>query len=165
MSPSIYLSFVILTFHGLLLSSSVYSQSNNAKSAEILTSPPKRPNLLIILADDLGYGDTSVPPFIGSGVRTPELKKMAGRGMIMTNFHTAAPTCTPTRASILTGLFPWRLGIKSVFEYGAKGKSNRDDWLALVPTLAMALRDANYSTGHSGIYVYNCIYITLRIHV
>ena len=79
-------------------------------------------NILLILADDLGYGDTSVPPFIGSGISTPELKKMAAKGTIMTNFHTAAATCTPTRASILTGMYPWRLGIKGVYEYGLKEK-------------------------------------------
>jgi len=103
-----------------------------------------------MLADDLGYGDTSVHPFTGMGVLTPELEKMASRGTIMTNFHTAAATCTPTRASILTGLYPWRMGIKAVYEYGLKGKSNRDDWLPQIPTSAMVFRDADYFTGHSG---------------
>ena len=109
-----------------------------------------RPNILMILADDLGYGDTSVPPFTGSFLLTPNLEKMAKRGMKWTNFHSAAPTCTPTRLSILTGLYPWRLGAAAVFEYGEKGHSNRDDWLVQVPTGAMMFRDANYSTIHSG---------------
>jgi len=117
----------------------------------------KKPvNILLMLADDLGYADTSVHPFVGSGIRTPELERMAARGMIMTNFHTAAATCTPTRASILTGMYPWRMGIKGVFEYGEKSKpgeekrSNRDDFLPQLPTVAMAFKDHNYSTGHSG---------------
>ena len=116
------------------------------------TNWAQKPNFLIILADDLGHGDTSVRPFVGSGIKTPELEKMAAEGLVMTNFHSAAATCTPTRASILTGLNPWRLGLKAVFEYGSqvKGKSNRDDWLAQVPTLAEVLREHNYSTGHSG---------------
>jgi arylsulfatase A-like enzyme len=109
-----------------------------------------KPNVIVILADDLGYGDTSVPPFRGSNIQTPELEKMAKRGMKWTNFHMAAPTCTPSRLSILTGLYPWRLGAAAVFEYGAKGPSNRDDWLIQVPTAAMIFRDANYSTIHSG---------------
>ena len=113
-------------------------------------SEDKRTNILLILADDLGYGDTSVFPFIGSGIFTPNLERMAAHGTIMTNFHTAAATCTPTRASILTGMYPWRMGIKAVFEYGKKGSSNRDDWLLQVPTIAMVLADANYSTLHSG---------------
>jgi len=113
-------------------------------------------NILLMLADDLGYADTSVHPFVGSGIRTPELERMAARGMVMTNFHTAAATCTPTRASILTGLYPWRMGIKGVYEYGEKikeggeKKSNRDDFLPHMPTVAMAFREYNYSTGHSG---------------
>ena len=107
-------------------------------------------NILMILADDLGYGDTSVAPFVGTGIKTPELEKMAAKGMVMTNFHSAAATCSPTRASILTGLYPWRVGMKAVFEYGEKGKSNRDDWLPLLPTSAMVFRDNHYFTGHSG---------------
>jgi len=81
----------------------------------------KQTNILMILADDLGYGDTSVSPFTGSYLLTPNLEKMASRGMKWTNFHSAAPTCTPTRLSILTGLYPWRLGAAAVFEYGEKG--------------------------------------------
>jgi arylsulfatase A len=116
----------------------------------------KNVNVLLMLADDLGYADTSVAPFVGNGIKTPELERMASRGMVLTNFHTAATTCTPTRASILTGMYPWRMGIKAVFEYGVKTKagdpkkSNRDDFLPQLPTMAMAFRDVNYSTGHSG---------------
>jgi arylsulfatase A-like enzyme len=108
-------------------------------------------NILLILADDLGFGDTSVAPFTGTGILTPELEKMAARGTVMTNFHSAAATCTPTRASILTGLYPWRMGIKAVYEYGKKGQSNRDDWLPQLPTGAMVFGDKQYHTGHSGI--------------
>jgi arylsulfatase A len=110
-------------------------------------------NVLLILADDLGFGDTSVPPFIGLGVKTPFLEAMAKKGTVLSNYHTAAATCTPTRASILTGMYPWRLGIKAVFEYGErgdKGPSNRDDWLPPIPTIPMVLSEANYSVLHSG---------------
>ena len=72
----------------------------------------QKPNFLIILADDLGHGDTSVKPFVGSGIKTPHLEQMAAEGLVMTNFHAAAATCTPTRASLLTGMNPWRLGLK-----------------------------------------------------
>jgi arylsulfatase A-like enzyme len=109
------------------------------------------PNILLILTDDLGYGDTSVQPFVGLGIQTPNLERMAAKGTKLTNYHTAAATCTPTRASILTGMYPWRMGIKSVFEYGNPGKvNNRNDWLTPVPTIPMVLREANYSVTHSG---------------
>ncbi|CAM9672829.1 unnamed protein product, partial [Ectocarpus fasciculatus] len=110
-----------------------------------------RPNVLLILADDLGYGDTSVPPFVGTGIKTPELEKMAKRGLTMTNFHAAAPICSPSRASIVTGLFSWRVGIAGVYEYGKKdGRTNRNDWMNHMPTSAMAFRDAGYYTAHVG---------------
>ena len=145
---------------GIVANNDAKGQQKKTKSWLGQTKPTERSerpvNILLILADDLGYADTSVHPFVGSGIRTPELERMAARGMIMTNFHTAAATCTPTRASILTGLYPWRLGIKGVYEYGEKQKpgeekrSNRDDFLPQLPTVAMAFKDYNYSTGHSG---------------
>lgn len=92
-------------------------------------STKRQPNILLMLADDLGYGDLSVPPFTGGKVHTPALEAMAKNGAIMTNFHAAAPICSPSRASIMTGLFSWRVGIAGVYEYGKKdGRSNRNDW-------------------------------------
>jgi len=125
------------------------SSSGSSSSSNKGSKAAKPLNIIMMLADDLGYGDTSVAPFIGSGIYTPELEKMASRGAVMTNFHTAAGTCTPTRASLLTGLYPWRLGIKAVYEYGTE-KHNRNDWLPQVPTAAMAFRQHGYFTGHSG---------------
>jgi len=110
----------------------------------------KPTNIIMILADDLGFGDTSVRPFTGNGISTPNLEAMAAKGTVLSNFHSAATVCTPTRASILTGMNPWRVGIKAVYEYGIKGNSNRDDWMPLVPTAAAAFRAANYTTSHSG---------------
>jgi len=73
---------------------------------------------------------------------------MAGKGMTLTNYHTAAAICTPTRASILTGMYPWRVGIKAVFELGKPG--DKHGWLPPLPTIPMALREGNYSVFHSG---------------
>ena len=105
-----------------------------------------RPNILMILVDDLGYGDLSVAPFVGQGIRTPELEKMAKRSVIMTNFHVTAPICTPSRASILTGLFPWRLGIYSIYGSGPQSSEH----LAVVPNAPMAFLQAGYHTVHIG---------------
>lgn len=116
---------------------------------EQLQSRTKPVNILMILADDLGFGDTSVAPFTGSGIQTPNLQKMADRGVVLSNFHSAATTCSPSRAAILTGMYPWRVGMKSVFEYGSK-TSNRDDWLVQIPTAANLFASANYTTFHSG---------------
>ena len=136
---------VILTY------SAVSSASHAAVHKTKQSYKQSPPNILEILVDDLGYGDTGLEPFVGLGVSTPNLQRMAAKGTILTNYHTAAATCTPTRASILTGMYPWRIGIKAVFEYGkSNGLSNRNDWLPPLPTIPMVLREANYSVFHSG---------------
>jgi arylsulfatase A-like enzyme len=111
--------------------------------AKVLTA---RPNILVILADDLGYGDTSVAPFSGHGILTPELEKMAKEGAVMTNFHSAAPVCTPARASIMSGLFPWRLGIYSVFGSGPQA----NDHLSVTMNAPIIFQQAGYHTAHVG---------------
>jgi arylsulfatase A-like enzyme len=71
---------------------------------------PARPNILIITADNLGYGD--LPCFNPrSPIRTPSLDRLAAEGARLTNFYTASPTCTVSRASLLTGRVPQRHGL------------------------------------------------------
>lgn len=73
--------------------------------------PPRRPNIVLILADDLGYGDLSCyghPKF-----KTPHLDQLAKDGVRLTQFNTPAPFCAPTRASLLTGRYPARCGMTS----------------------------------------------------
>src|SRR4249920_2129313 len=68
-----------------------------------------RPNVIIILADDLGYGDLACyghPLF-----KTPNLDRMAAEGARLTQFNTPAPFCAPTRASLMTGRYPFRCGL------------------------------------------------------
>jgi arylsulfatase A-like enzyme len=68
-----------------------------------------RPNVIVILADDLGYGDLAC---YGSKVnRTPNLDAMSAQGVRFTNFYTPMPFCAPTRAALLTGRYPFRSGM------------------------------------------------------
>jgi arylsulfatase A-like enzyme len=69
-------------------------------------APP--PNLLIVLADDLGWGDLSC--YGRPGYRTPALDALAGQGVRLVNAYAASCACTPTRAALLTGRYPQRLG-------------------------------------------------------
>ena len=118
-----------------------------------------RPNILLLLADDLGYGDLSVPPFwvppdnrwpcSEGGVLTPHLERMAANGMVLSNFHSASPVCSPSRVAIMTSLYPWRLDAMNAFELG-RDLSQRNGFLPQVPTLVEVLREAGYFTGHSG---------------
>jgi arylsulfatase A-like enzyme len=69
----------------------------------------RKPNLVSILADDLGSADTSA--YGSKYYATPNIDRLAKRGMLVTNAYAANPLCSPTRAGILTGLYPGRVGI------------------------------------------------------
>ncbi|WOH39521.1 sulfatase-like hydrolase/transferase [Thalassotalea fonticola] len=104
-----------------------------------LAEEQKQPNVILLMADDLGYGDTG---FNGNSIiKTPSLDKMAIDGAVMTNFHAAAPVCSPTRGSVLTGRHPYRYGIFSA----NIGHLPKDEI-----TLAELLKSAGYATGHFG---------------
>lgn len=105
-----------------------------------------RPNVLVLLADDLGYGDLSVQPFVGNGIPTPSLEHMATQSVVLTNFHVAAPVCTPSRAAILTGLFPHRLGIEYIFGSGPQANEH----LTVLPNVANIFKAEGYHTAHVG---------------
>lgn len=73
------------------------------------STPAKRPNIVVILADDLGYGDLGC--YGHPSIRTPHLDRMAREGMRFTDFYSAAEVCTPSRAALLTGRYPVRSGM------------------------------------------------------
>lgn len=77
-----------------------------------LMQATKRPNILLILADDLGIGDLSC--YGGTDVRTPHLDALAKSGMRFTNFYANCTVCSPTRASLMTGCYPDRVGVPGV---------------------------------------------------
>ena len=121
---------------------SLYGSNSTTIFGGIITSSKKRPpNILLMLADDLGYGDLSVQPFThdgGSnwpcsegGILTPNLERMAAKGAIMTNFHSASPVCSPSRVAVMTGLYPWRLDALNAFELG-QDLSQRNGFLPQV---------------------------------
>ncbi|MGY8769460.1 MAG: sulfatase-like hydrolase/transferase [Pirellulales bacterium] len=74
-------------------------------------SSVQQPNIIVIIADDLGYGDTSV---YDGWVKTPELERMAAEGLTFTDFHSNSSVCSPTRAGFLTGRYQQRVGIVDV---------------------------------------------------
>ncbi|WP_420461265.1 sulfatase-like hydrolase/transferase [Neolewinella sp.] len=102
--------------------------------------PPLQPNILFILADDLGYGDVG---FTRGQLVTPVLDALA-RGGVTLQQHYATPQCTPSRAALLTGLFPSRLGDHATKAHNGKVLP------AGMPTLASLLRKQGYRTGISG---------------
>ncbi len=98
----------------------------------------KRPNIVLVMADDQGWGDTGYTghPF----VQTPALDAMASEGFVFDRFYAAAPVCSPTRASVLTGRHPIRAKVPN---HGRYMRSQEN-------TLAEALQAAGYVTGIFG---------------
>jgi arylsulfatase A-like enzyme/lysophospholipase L1-like esterase len=108
---------------------------------------PEKPNIVVILADDLGWRDLGC---YGSEVfRTPNLDRMARDGMQFSSAYAASCVCSPTRASIMTGKYPARLGL--TIWLGGKGGAPAADHLALAEiTLAETLRASGYTTALVG---------------
>ena len=113
-----------------------------------LAHAAQRPNIIVILADDLGYGDLACyghPKF-----KTPHLDQMAAEGAKMMQFNCPAPFCAPTRASLMTGRYPFRCGMT---QNPAPDGGPDADGLHLPDseiTLAQILKQAGYATGMIG---------------
>jgi arylsulfatase A-like enzyme len=106
-------------------------------------------NVVFVLVDDLGWSDVS---YNGSSVyETPNVDRLAREGMVFTNFYSAGPVCSPTRASILTGKYPARLGLTKWLYTPEKDPPFVAHHLPLEEfTIAEALREAGYATGYFG---------------
>ncbi len=106
-----------------------------------------KPNIVLILADDLGYGDLGC--YGNAHNATPNIDALARDGLKFTDFHSNGPMCTPTRAALLTGLYQHRFG--QAFEGALSGKTGYDHGLPLEAfTIAEAMKDAGYATGMYG---------------
>jgi len=122
------------------------------ESAAPDSSPPPlaRPNILLIVADDLGYSDVGV---FGSEIATPNIDALAAEGVTLTQFH-VSPNCGPTRGAMMTGVDPHRAGMGGNHEIAAENQKGqpgyeghlRDD----VVTVAQLLRDSGYRTYMTG---------------
>jgi len=110
----------------------------SAAAASLVRAQSRPPNIVFIYADDLGYGDLGV---YGSNIRTPNLDRMAAEGVRFTQFYSANPVCSPSRAALLTGRYPTRVGVpKVLFPTDTTG-------LALSEvTIAQMLKGSGYRT-------------------
>ena len=121
------------------------------------TAPPSRPNVILILMDDMGWKDLGCT---GSAFyETPHIDRLRAQGVRFTDAYAACPVCSPTRASILTGRYPATVGVTDWIDWQgnchpARGKVVDVPYLDHLPlsetSLAAALHDAGYATWHVG---------------
>jgi arylsulfatase A-like enzyme len=111
---------------------------------------PARPNIIFILADDLGPGDVGV--YGGTQVPTPRLDGLAAQGTRFTQYYSASPICSPSRAGLITGQAPARWRITSFLQTrkGNAGAGMADYLDPNAPSLPRALKAAGYATAHIG---------------
>jgi arylsulfatase A len=108
-----------------------------------VAAPKKPQDLIVVLCDDLGYGDLGC--FGHPVIKTPNLDTFAGQGMKFTDAYAAAPVCSPSRCGILTGRTPFRLGVYDWIPAGSPMHLQRDE-----TTFAKMLQQQGYATCHSG---------------
>lgn len=111
---------------------------------------PGRPNIILILTDDMGFGDIGC--YGGTFAPTPNLDRMASEGTRFTQYYSASPICSPSRTGILTGMYPGRWRITSYLQT-RKGNAacGQADFLdPQAPSIARTLKAAGYATGHFG---------------
>lgn len=138
-------STFFLTKLALVLVLTISFSCKEKKKKIAVTKTIEKPNIVFIMADDLGYGELSC--YGSTIVNTPNIDKLAAEGMRFTDFHSNGPVCSPTRAALMTGKYQQRTGIEGVIT----AKNHRDVGLSLNEiTLAEVLKEQGYTCGMYG---------------
>ena len=130
-------TILILLFAWFGLASLAYGDQNES-----------RPNLIVIMVDDMGYAGVS--SFGNPYFKTPEIDRLAAEGMRLTDFHSSGTVCSPTRAGLLTGRYQQRTGIEAVIHPVAEHPEHRKGLQKKEQTFAELLRAEGYATGMIG---------------
>ena len=129
-----------------LLSETARSDAQPNSVSEKLV--PEKPNLVVIFIDDMGFGD--IAPFGSKTNLTPNLDQMAAEGRKLTSFYVAAPVCTPSRAALMTGCYPQRVGLNRGSGHAVLFPGDSHGLHPDEITVAETLKNAGYSTGCFG---------------
>ena len=115
----------------------------------------EKPNIVVIMCDDLGYGDVHCLAPETSKIPTPNADRLASEGMIFTDAHSGSAVCTPTRYGLMTGRYSWRTRLqKRVVQGFAPSLISKDR-----PTVASFLKSQGYTTGVIGKWHLDCEYL------
>ncbi|MGI9174113.1 MAG: arylsulfatase [Rhodothermales bacterium] len=130
---------------GMLLSSGA------AEAQPRAASPGRPPNIIIVIADDLGYGELG--SYGQDKIRTPHLDRLAAEGVRLTQFYSGSPVCAPSRATLLTGRHTGHTYVRGNYELGGFGDDEEGGQLAMrsgTETMATMLKEAGYATAAIG---------------
>src|SRR5688572_4371493 len=110
----------------------------------------QKPNIIVVLSDDMGLGDVGC--YGGTQVSTPNIDRMAREGTRWTQYYSGSPICSPSRAALLTGMYPARWRITSFLQTraGNRGCEQADYLDTNAPSLPRALKAGGYATMHVG---------------
>jgi len=127
----------------VFVAAATFAGLQTAAGLPVKGSKARKPNVIIILTDDQGYADVGC--YGAHGFKTPNADRMARNGMRFTDFYVASSLSTPSRAALLTGCYPQRVGMSAVLFPDAKIGLDSCEW-----TLADMFRDAGYATACVG---------------
>jgi arylsulfatase A-like enzyme len=138
-----FLNFLRISDFGFRISFLVLGAESRPAYNEA-DSEAAKPNILLIVADDLGYADLGC--YGCKDIRTPNLDRLAEQGVRLTDFYASAPVCSPTRASLMTGRYPQRFGLDWAIGYREKSRG----LAAKGASLPYLLRKRGYATALYG---------------
>ena len=136
---------MLLTAFVVSLNSCVSAVANKKEQKEFVKSSPSKPNIIYILADDLGYGDLSC--YGQEKFSTPNIDKLASQGMIFTQHYSGHTVCAPSRSALLTGMHTGHTPVRGNKEIQPEGQYPIPDDTY---TMAEALKKGGYITGAFG---------------
>jgi arylsulfatase A len=108
----------------------------------------RRPNIIFIYADDMGYGDLGCYGSIA--IKTPNIDRMASEGLRLTSFYSVSPICTPSRAALMTGRYAARMGVEQMRLANVLFPTDQTGLPQSETTVAQALKDRGYATACIG---------------
>lgn len=141
----------ILSSLCLLMATACQQQTQTQALSTLEKSVAENPNVIVILADDLGYGDLGV--YGATGVKTPNIDKLANNGRMFLDAHSVSAVCSPSRYALLTGEYPYKAKIKTQQHQGAWGPISPESKLIIEPetaTLADIFKQKGYATAAIG---------------
>lgn len=133
---------------GLLFLSFLYFHTLPAST--FAEDPSNRPNIIIIMVDDMGYAGPSIEPYNNPNYETPGMNRLAKEGMRFSDFHSSGTVCSPTRTGLLTGRYQQRAGIEAVIHPYSNHPEHPKGLRKREVTFAERFQAEGYATGIVG---------------